>query len=477
MMDQVIAWFDGNPNDLIYRCEGNSSIVFSWSGRGKVLRLLKRPKSVVERGLYQDERDIHDSEQKHSVSYINEVIRPLIKQFIGSTCQVVKVCSQIVMSLMIKVESQRPITRFTKDLPNEDQYGLLMDDLCTLPEHALRNFRSDDMCGPVISIEIKPKQACLPSLVLDTSHGMDAQLISRCLYVSMQSVKLARGQVDRVSSYCPVKLFSGCPRRMFDSIRALLVDPQNNFRIFRNSELAYKEDSNPEDLVGILDGFRGRSDEPVDVALINMITKCLLNNNLNPLDDSKPLYFKTQLCSRHDKCCLSNCCPAGIMHKLSSSCVLSSVLKLQNLDTIGSMKALSILNYLIDNGFIEGTEQLSKLVDLPKNCGAIKQSISETPDEFKFRKLREFLISLTGKDCSIIMTMRRISPSRQEDLASRRQLLGRYLLEDSVSGSLYVYNVGLADLDSKTPSSIHKQCEDLRQMIQLETILRQYEDD
>ena len=43
-----------------------------------------------------------------------------------------------------------------------------------------------------------------------------------------------QGKVARVSAYEPMGLFSGDPKRMQGALLALLADPQNNLRLFRD---------------------------------------------------------------------------------------------------------------------------------------------------------------------------------------------------------------------------------------------------
>lgn len=56
-----------------------------------------------------------------------------------------------------------------------------------------------------------------------------------------------QGKIDRVGSYCPLDLYSGEAAKVSRAFAALLADPQNNLRIFRNgSPLPFRWTPVPE---------------------------------------------------------------------------------------------------------------------------------------------------------------------------------------------------------------------------------------
>lgn len=93
----------------------------------------------------------------------------------------------------------------------------LVDDLTYLP----------NCIAGTICVEIKPKWGFLPNLA---SKSRSKSRV--CRYGRHQVLKLHDGEIDRVSRYCPLDLFSGDRQRTRIALESLIQDPQNNFRIF-----------------------------------------------------------------------------------------------------------------------------------------------------------------------------------------------------------------------------------------------------
>jgi Inositol-pentakisphosphate 2-kinase len=52
---------------------------------------------------------------------------------------------------------------------------------------------------------------------------------------------MKNAKIKSVSSYCPIDLFSGDAERMNGAIRGLLVNPQNNLKMFLDGKMIYNE--------------------------------------------------------------------------------------------------------------------------------------------------------------------------------------------------------------------------------------------
>lgn len=110
----------------------------------------------------------------------------------------------------------------------------------------------------------------------------------------------------------------------------------------------------------------------------------------------------------------SNCNCA--QHFLNSHSVLGSVYSAQRLDSVDSCRALVLAKYLVKNHYKDDCCQL--MYDLknkrPQNIGSPCKLTNEKLEEFFFRKVWEFVVSLTAKDCSIMITMQRVIELPQE---------------------------------------------------------------
>lgn len=106
------------------------------------------------------------------------------------------------------------------------------------------------MGGPIISVELKPKWGFLPS----SQHIPPSKAIKRsvCRFCMHQKYKVAHGQLQALSAYCPMDLYSTDPQRVrrgtfgaekFSSadipaaLRALLDCPHSYFRVLFNGTL------------------------------------------------------------------------------------------------------------------------------------------------------------------------------------------------------------------------------------------------
>lgn len=493
---------DDVSNKIIYRGEGNSSIVFALSNRAKVIRLLKKDGKIMK-----SSQDHHVTQHPmRSIKFMHLIMKPLTEPFLSGDLELIHLKSKFVNWLSKTAETNRPRHRLDKTLHLDDQYALVMDDLCTLPINLTEKLGPTDLVGPTLSIEIKPKQGFLPiyrpSVMVDSNNGYSLSKFSgSCLYGLTQNLKIARERIKERSNYCPINLFSGCPVRMKSALEGLLRNPQNNLRIFKDLALAYGE-SNQLKLANTLHeffyqnanpdsntSFTSSLDQCLEDHLIELVISCLLNEhetetrqadnysidceNSGTSSDACPRHTPQARCRRCDTfTCLKRVridSPKSA-HKLPKVCVLSSVLRAQRLDTIGPHEALRMLDWLIEDAKIRGTgvdilEELSK-PQMPIGFGSPHQLVMETKQQYCFRKVWEFLVSLTAKDCSIIITMRQINPAKQKSILERSSDIRRYLIKDHRSGKCYMFNVGIADLDQKMPLKIPRLCDNLNFIMQ-----------
>lgn len=503
-------------DQIIYRGEGNSSIVIALKDQAKVIRLLKKDGKIMKSN--------HDHHVTHhplrSIKFIHFIMKPLTDPYLSGTTELIHLKSDFINLLSKRVEVYRPLHRLDKTLLLDDQYALVMDDLCTLPHHITKSLNDSDLCGPIISVEIKPKQGFLPIYKSamkpsTTNDQLAIKMKNCCIYGLNQNLKLNRGRIQQTSDYCPINLFSGCPSKMKIALEELIHNPQNNLRIFKDLTLAYGE-SNQVKLSSILDDFFNhqyndhaidgdynyKSTNSYENRIIDLLIQCLLSNLDGKIEDfhdttsasskvgvigdpslepesSQPTaedensYSIRDVCLQHSpriRCRYCDNQPSDFKyklpsHKLPKSCVLACVLKAQKLDTIGAHEALHMLEWLIESGKDETTggdilEELNR-PHLPNGFGSTHQLSSESKQQYHFRKVWEFLVSLTAKDCSIIVTLRQISPDRHESIIKNYPELRKQIIRDRYHGNYYLFNVGIADLDQKMPLKIPRICENL----------------
>jgi hypothetical protein len=54
-------------------------------------------------------------------------------------------------------------------------------------------------------------------------------------------LKLKNEKIKSVSSYCPIDLFCGKADRMNQAIKGLMINPQNNLKMFLDGKMIYNE--------------------------------------------------------------------------------------------------------------------------------------------------------------------------------------------------------------------------------------------
>lgn len=508
-----------------YRGEGNSSIVIALKDRAQVIKLAKRHLGPC------DSKNLNQLLQSslENVIYIDNIFTPLAGPYMSANFKLIYLKPSFINALHGVIEPHRPLQRLDKSLIIHDQYAMLMNDLCSLPKFITNHLRPDDLCGPTFSVEIKPKQGFLPIVPSSMqSTKSDINFMGHeintseqrwlpgnsCLFGSNQYLKLLRGQIKRLSGYCPIDLFSGCPKRMKNAIRQLIFNPQNNFRIFKNLDLVY-HDQKPmrltdaiQDMFGINTTTSGiatknqkidlqrdteTSDSDAENRFVDLLCRMLLNKNesdeyngldddtdhdfdyteelkedilnatcdicldhlslrkckrCNPINDHSPTQFKQNIESNSIK--EMRISP----HELTKKSVLYHVLKAQQLDTIGIHRATYMLDWLLKNNNPEMVLDQLSCPCKPPGFGSSHQLAHESRYDFYIRKVWEFLVSMTAKDCSLMITFQGITTKCQKHIEQNVPELKNNLLTEKTTGLYYLYSIGLTDLDKKKPTKL-----------------------
>lgn len=131
-------------------------------------------------------------------------------------------------------------------------YGLLYRDVAFLPREIYlgKTVNGAFKDSSTICIEIKAKQGFLMS-----NDDDNAKKCRFCYFQvsrsgssesflnlnSQQYLKLKNGRIKRVSSYCPIDLFSGQAECMNRALKGLIDNPQNNWKMFQDGKMVYNE--------------------------------------------------------------------------------------------------------------------------------------------------------------------------------------------------------------------------------------------
>jgi inositol-pentakisphosphate 2-kinase len=222
-------------------------------------------------------------------------------------------------------------------------------------------------------IEIKPKEGYLSPTFME---------YLQCYYCMKQMLKLRGKQIKSISQYCPLDLFSGDKKTMKRALWSLINNPQNNFKLFKNSDLVYSDKSSLQDFHEVLSEilpFKKSAN-----LFLDFIIETLINNNSNEF-----ILMETDPCANVNKdCCVE-------MNNLPENSFLHNLLSVQKL-----WENVKINTDHIDvNG---GTDYVSSLIDSIKDLDSHTKLSANFLTEVDDKHLA--LMSAVAKDCSIMIS-------------------------------------------------------------------------
>ncbi|KAH0864325.1 hypothetical protein HID58_081536 [Brassica napus] len=374
------------PKDAVdwsYRGEGAVNLVLAYTGSspsflGKMMRIQKMPNDGKEdngntsgNGLTSHEKVIW-GECKELVScqnkeiveflFVKHVMRPLLGHKHVNPGMRLLVAKEFLESVENIVTSQRPSWRADAASVDTNRNSvLLMDDL-TLFAHG----RVEDK--PCLSVEIKPKCGFLPSSSFIAEENVIKKSITR--FEMHQVLKLHDNEISEISEYDPLDLFSGSKDRIHKAIRALYATPQNNFRVFLNGSLVF----------GGLGGGTCKTTSKVEQDFEH-----LLKDIIKTKDGSRANHF-IEL----------------VAETVYTSGVLDHLLDVQKLDKYNIEGAVHVYYDLINQPC-----RVCKELEKSKTSSTSQFSFMHSiPMAEKVNVLKEFLISATAKDCSVMISFR-----------------------------------------------------------------------
>lgn len=190
-----------------YVAEGACSVVVRHAHNGTVLRLAKHGAAGPTKRFL------------HPRSLFLTRVHSLLPRF-DLVGRVVPVAPALVNAIDASIAPHRPHARRHRRLDAGQPTATLLPDMTAAgPQpHA-----------PALCVELKPKWCFLPDAAVVADAPIKARVCRFCMH---QRLKLARGEIDRVSAFCPIALSSDDPAAVRGAVDALLRTPQNNLRLF-----------------------------------------------------------------------------------------------------------------------------------------------------------------------------------------------------------------------------------------------------
>ncbi|KAF2591009.1 hypothetical protein F2Q70_00040348 [Brassica cretica] len=216
--------------------------------------------------------------------------------------------------------------------------------------------------------ETRPKCGFLPSSSFIAEENVIKKSITR--FEMHQVLKLHDNEISEISEYDPLDLFSGSKDRIHKAIRALYATPQNNFRVFLNGSLVF----------GGLGGGTCKTTSKVEQDFED-----LLKDIIKTKDGSRANHF-IEL----------------VAETVYTSGVLDHLLDVQKLDKYNIEGAVHVYYDLINQPC-----RVCKELEKSKTSSTSQfSSMHSIPMAEKVNVLKEFLISATAKDCSVMISFR-----------------------------------------------------------------------
>lgn len=376
-----------------YINEGNKHIVIQVVGTDHVLRLIK------EGEIEADSRSI-----QMSIDFINKVMLPLLISDCCMSQELLELSSDEIKDIRVKLSSCRPEYRKTES--RISCYTIRTLDLSILSPTCKTNY----------CIEIKPKEGFLAA---------SFRKFSKCYFCLKQFSKLQSGQIENVSEYCPLDLFSGNKMRMRHALLSLFRNPQNNLKIFQDGHIIYNDKislNEFETIVKNMTLFGGSTN-----LLTDFIVEMLLSNDktMNSIaQDSKEIRVSKET----TKCLEENL--------LSNNTLLYKLLHLQKLSENVSLHSPS--NFKGNPDYVSSILHLIETENLNLSLKTDKEKFINMCDSTYLA-----LISSVVKDCSLMISF------------SSNFMEGYHTIQ--IGDSKIPYKVSVTDLEPKPMKTLEKR--------------------
>ncbi|KAJ9567159.1 LOW QUALITY PROTEIN: hypothetical protein OSB04_003125, partial [Centaurea solstitialis] len=457
MTDLILEAKDAG--DWIYRGEGAANLILSYTGSsppfvGKVLRVQKRngtnceevssDLSVHECLLWKQDCDLLSAQTREIAEhlYVQHVVKPLLGSGHVDAGVRIFVSRDFLNSVRKDVLSWRPSWRVDDaDVNTQCNYALLISDhsvfsqalhdeelsisveikdnndggiglLTRITEHIVLMYKE---LGCVLKFllefqyavllccffPMQPKCGFLPS----SRYILEENAIKRSMtrFKLHQSLKLQQKKISQISQYDPLDIFSGSKERILKSIQDLFSTPQNNFRVFLNGSLVF----------GSLGGGKYRTNI----------------NNDKALEDALKFVIEA------DDGMRTTCFLQLVTEAIYRSGLLDQLLEVQKLDVFDIEGAIHAY-YDVVSQSCEVCRELGE-----DRLSGRYSSLHSLPLDGSLKIVREYLISATAKDLSLMISFR---TRHKGDPRSPYNVI----FHES-TGQSFDYKVSFIDLDMK----------------------------
>ncbi|KAK9498179.1 hypothetical protein O3M35_004052 [Rhynocoris fuscipes] len=442
---------DGNVNDYkqihnitltrkqwIYRGEGNANLVISLPKEKVIVRLQKLEYDVIISSSLLEERE---KQLMRDVEFYRKVMISFLGTAFFHPPILARINEHEVFEIDKKLFTIRPKFRLSKGIrlglvSIHPDYTHLPPVVNTLPPTIIYNESHLIMeTSPTYCIEIKPKQGWIP--LLDRKHP-------KCTFCMNQYLKVMKKRVLGISQYCPLDLFSGNILRMKRAIRNLLLNPQNNLKIFKNGNLVLSDDCELSYLEVLIDFFQlgGNNDINIDRLVdrwCSLVVACLCTRLTNT-QSSKNSYFSNDIVT-------TQLLPYQISKSTFSplnghikSCDWSS----QNLPTNSILQRILKVQQLQNSKFSTVCSHYKERCTTEKDYSYLDSLLDS---DGNIDVIQRYLLATTAKDCSIFIALQ---STVKLDLPYKM-----YYIKDC-EGREYRLNIGISDIDPKPLSCIGK---------------------
>lgn len=395
-----------------------------------VLSIIQKRRIIrLRKSSPNEKREEEEERMWREVEFCRGVMLPLLGDRFVYVPTVVRLEESELLDMNDSLKTFRPIFRHHKGLYAD--HAAVFPDLCLLPDSITPRW------GPTFCVEVKPKQGWIP---------IPDRRLSKCTFCLNQYMKQKHGSIKERSQYCPLDLFSGNRIRMKSAIKALLICPQNNFKMFKNGVLVYGDSTHEEFESILIDWFGCDETEKLIDNFTTIVVDALISDMQNSNNHCILNDFPGSSTEENYKFCdyHNNRIPDYLLDEaqallpgptcywdsesLPRNCILSRILLVQKLDETGSD---AVHHLYTSSAHTDDYDYVRDLLQSTHNF---------------FKPVNSYLLATTAKDCSILMSFQRSQTDMPDNEFSVKDL-------NDIS---YVFDIGVCDLDPKPMSCIEK---------------------